>query len=528
MRSVDAVEAALGGIPGAVSLAPGSPVPALGGELLLRPGPGLTGSVPGDQGSVRAGLVQAGPLAVAGLVVNGANVVVTIVLARLLSTRGYGQLAQLTGLFLIISMPGSALVVAVVRRVTAWTVDGQGHRVGGWARRCHGQGMVAVLAFAVLAVAVGPTAARALGQHHPVGVEAMAVAGAVWVLLSFDRGLLQAHRNYRDLAGNIVLEGASRTIGMLVLGAAFGLIGVTIGFLTAEVITAVQVRVRADRTWAVEAARTARAPVGGAGPGPGRIGPAWAARVGGRRRGRRPGDPVTWPVERRTVVPDLVAALAALALLALLQNIDVIVFGRFSPHLSGAYAAVSVSAKAIVFGAIALGGYLLPEAAIRWHEGGHALRQLAVTLLLLAVPALGLLAVALFYPHLVFTLVFSPRYLGAQSAFAPLVLAMIALSVTVVLTMYLLAVGCRWVTAVLAVGAVAATVAVLRAHGVPRTTARADLVVQVALVVAVAALFAVVHRTRWPTARVPRPPGCPVGPPEIEPPGIGTTRSETP
>ena len=76
---------------------------------------------------------------------------------------------------------------------------------------------------------------------------------------------------------------------------------------------------------------------------------------------------------------------------------------------------------------------------------------------------------------------------------------MIALSVTVVLTMYLLAVGCRWVTAVLAVGGVAATVAVVQAHGVPRATARADLVVQVALALAVAVLFAAVHRRRWRT-----------------------------
>jgi O-antigen/teichoic acid export membrane protein len=496
VRALDAVEAAIEGVPGAVSLAPGSPVPALGGGLLLpaRPDPG--GSVPArvDPGSVRAGLVQAGPLALAGLVVNGANVVVTIILARLLSTRGYGQLAQLTGLFLIISMPGSALVVAVVRRVTAWRAEGQGHRVVDWSRRLHGQGVLAVLAFAVITVAVGPAAARALGQHHPVGVEAMAVAGAVWVLLSFDRGLLQAHRNYRDLAGNIVLEGASRTVGMLVLGAAFGVIGVTVGFLCAEVITAVQVRVRADRTWAAEAG----CPEPGPGAGrPGRLGPVWTALTGGLRRGRRVGGSAPWTAERRTVVHDLLAALGAMALLALLQNIDVIVFGRFSPHLSGSYAAVSVSCKAIVFGAIALGGYLLPEAAIRWHEGGHALRQLAVTLLLLAVPALGLVVVALFYPHLVFTLVFSARYLGAQSAFAPLVLAMIALSVTVVLTMYLLAVGCRWVTAVLAVGGVAATVAMVQANGVPRATARADLVVQLALVVAVAGLFVLVHRKRW-------------------------------
>ena len=291
LRPLDAVEAAVEGVPGAVSLAPGSPMPAFGGELWSRRTPDRTGRrrAPGRRpDTVRAGIVQAGPLAVAGLVVNGANVIVTIILARLLSTRGYGQLAQLTGLFLIISMPGSALVVAVVRRVTAWRADDRGHLVQDWARRLHRQGLAAVAVFAVVAVAAGPAAARALGQHHPVGVEAMAVAGAVWVLLSFDRGLLQAHRSYRDLAGNIVLEGASRTVGMLALGAAFGLIGVTVGFLLAEIVTAVQVRVRSDRTWAAEAGAPATTGADGAGRQPG-TGPALAALLGRWRGALRRG-----------------------------------------------------------------------------------------------------------------------------------------------------------------------------------------------------------------------------------------------
>jgi len=77
------------------------------------------------------------------------------------------------------------------------------------------------------------------------------------------------------------------------------------------------------------------------------------------------------------------------------------VVGSDAPGVSGSYAAVSVASKALVFGALVLGGgYLLPEAAIRWREGGHALRQSAVTMLLLAVPAAALLALALAAPHL--------------------------------------------------------------------------------------------------------------------------------
>ena len=92
---------------------------------------------------------------------------------------------------------------------------------------------------------------------------------------------------------------------------------------------------------------------------------------------------------RRTVVVDLAVASVCLSMVAVLQNIDVLVVGRDNPTHSGAYAAVSVTSKAIVFGAVVLGGYLLPEAAIRWRQGGHALRQLAVVLVLLAVPSVG-------------------------------------------------------------------------------------------------------------------------------------------
>ena len=138
--------------------------------------------------------------------------------------------------------------------------------------------------------------------------------------------------------------------------------------------------------------------------------------------------------------------------MAVLQNVDVLVMGRDNPSHSGAYAAVSVTSKAIVFGAVVLGGYLLPEAAIRWRQGGHALRQLAVVLLLLGIPSVLLLGVALLAPEQLLQLVFHHAYTSTSDALAPLVVAMILLSVSVVLTMYLLAVGRRWVAGVLVGG----------------------------------------------------------------------------
>ena len=199
---------------------------------------------------------------------------------------------------------------------------------------------------------------------------------------------------------------------------------------------------------------------------------------------------------RRTVALDLAVASISLSMVAVLQNVDVLVVGRDNPAQSGAYAAVSVTSKAIVFGAVVLGGYLLPEAAIRWRQGGHALRQLAVVLVLLGVPSALLLAVAVVAPQALLQVVFHHAYTAAADALAPLVLAMIMLSVSVVLTMYLLAVGRRWVAAVLVGGAAALTTAVLVVHGAPRATALVDLATQAAVLIVILIGFAAVHRVR--------------------------------
>ena len=412
---------------------------------------------------IREGLRDAGPVALAGFASNAANVVVTVLVARLLATRGYGALAQLTSLFLIVSMPGTAVVVGVVRRVTALAEQGRAGPVRHWARRVHRLAVMAVGGFAVVAFAVKGLLAHDLSIPSSIGVFCILVAGAVWVLLSLDRGLLQADRKYRALSANLVVEGGARTAAVLCLvGAGFGVSGAALGMLIAEVLTAVHARLAADRAWAETSTV-----------------------------------PQSHPrVSHHRLFLDVGAALVAMALLAYLQNVDVIILGREAPHHSGPYAAISVASKALVFGAIALGGYLLPEAAIEWHRGGHALRQLGVTLLVLAIPGTALILAAIAFPNWLLSLVFSSRYLGAHSAFWLLALAMAFLSGTVIMTMYLLAAGQRWIGALLLLGAVVATLAVSSSHGAPHSTAAVDLAVQAGLAVATCAAFTMAHTRR--------------------------------
>jgi O-antigen/teichoic acid export membrane protein len=467
-----AAEIVVESVPAAMSLAPNAVGPNLGADLILD-----AGAKPGVE-SMRAGLLQAGPLAIAGVLANGASVVLTIALARLLDPHSYGVLNQLTGLYLILSMPGSAVVVAVVRRVTMWHEDGSGHLVRRWAGRVHRQGSIVVLMWAIIVYLGRHDVAVLLNQQSGVGIAAILAAAAFFVLLSLDRGLLQAHRSYKPLAGNLLVEAGVRVVAVVALVAAgYGPSGAAVGILIGEIVAAAHARYAAVRAWSGGQPRLLA--VNG-----------WVAAV-------RP-DPVLagGSTERRTVALDLVVASISLSMVAVLQNIDVLVVGRDNPSHSGAYAAVSVTSKAIVFGAVVLGGYLLPEAAIRWRQGGHALRQLAVVLVLLAIPSLALLAVALAAPEFLLQLVFHHQYTAASNALAPLVVAMILLSVSVILTMYLLAVGKRWVVGVLVAGALALTLAALAVHGAPRATALVDLAVQAAVLVVIVAGFVLVHRVR--------------------------------
>src|SRR5512143_425863 len=72
-------------------------------------------------GRTREAVRGATPLALAGLV--------ALVVARALPTRAYGALAQLLAVFFVVSMPGNALLVGVVRRVTAWRRADRADRV---------------------------------------------------------------------------------------------------------------------------------------------------------------------------------------------------------------------------------------------------------------------------------------------------------------------------------------------------------------------------------------------------------------
>jgi O-antigen/teichoic acid export membrane protein len=443
--------------------------------VALTPAMGMVPD-PYDDGSMAREMVAAGPLAVGGVAANVLNIVATVLVARLLTSRQYGSVAQLLGLFFVLSMLGSALLVGVVRRIAQRAAAGQEAEAHRWTHRLYRTCALGVGAWCLVAVAVDLPLSRALRVPADGAVALTLMAGGVWVLLCIDRAILQVHRRYRSLGENLMVEIGVRTV--LVLGfaaAGFGVPGYAVGLLIGELAAAGHARLRSERAWS------------------------YPADTDLERR--------TSP-SARTLSYDLTAALAGFALIGVLQNADIILVGRLEPSSSGPYAAISVASKALVFGAILLGSYMLPETAIRWHRGEHALRQLAVTLVFLGIPTLVLLAAALVAPKQFLTVFFGARLATSASAFAPLVGAMACLGVTVLLTNYLFGAARRWIVGLLAAGVVVLIVLIHRAGGSIQGTARAELEVQSGLLVAVIVAFAATHLRFRPGRRPVPAPTC--------------------
>lgn len=413
---------------------------------------------PTTRSSVRDALI----VAIAGLVGNGLNLVVTIVLARVLPVRdhssAYGAFAQMVGLFLVVSLPGSAIAIAVVRRSSWWLARSGNAELEAWRRRVSRQMARALCAFAVVAAIAAPFIARGLGGRSWVAVFLTSLGAGCWVVIAVERAFLQSCRRYHPLAANFLIEGLARTAAVLTGAAVAGVTGAVAGILVAELVT-----------WANAGFAASRA-------------------VPDRARSA-PGSP-----PRGELGGDLAASICAFAMLALLQYVDVFLVGRLYATGSGRYAAIAVVAKTLLFVAIVLSYYLLPEASLGHRAGSQARRQLAVVLGLYAVPCALLLGVATIAPRALLSLIYPERLLGASGSLGILVAAMGVLGLSFLLATYLLARGHRLVAAWLVIGAAIAFWLVDSAHGAwHATTVRdleAQLIVAAGLVVMTAAALA--------------------------------------
>ncbi|HEX4690533.1 MAG TPA: hypothetical protein VH276_07560 [Solirubrobacteraceae bacterium] len=377
--------------------------------------------------------IRAASMAVATMVANLVAVAFTIVFTRLLGTDGYGSLAALLNLSVILYVPGSALQVAAARQGALGRL-GDAHRQAAVLRRWTRTLLLALVAVAAISILLRAPLAALLNVDEEWAAAFVPVTGGIWLLVSLQRGVLQGARAYGAVGSSIVLEAVGRlAAGAVLAGAGLAVTGAYLGTPAALALTACVLAVAAGRRLGAPAAEP---PTG--------------------EPDTRLGD-----LARRAAVP-----IAGLTLLAALQNVDVILARHvLSHHDAGVYAAATVAAKALVWIAIGLGVWLLPEAVSRVARREDPRPVLGRALALIAAVAIPALALYAAIPALVLRTAFGSDYVDGQGILLALGVAYALLAVSYLCVQYRLGLHEKRFLWVLAVAAVAEPVALTAATG---------------------------------------------------------------
>jgi O-antigen/teichoic acid export membrane protein len=231
--------------------------------------------------------------------------------------------------------------------------------------------------------------------------------GAFWLTLCVQRGVLQGLHRYRLVATSLIGESVTRLVFSLILvGAGMDVTGAFLG--TTASILAMTAFLGFVLHHELE-----RAPAGHTPPAHERL---------------------------RALVKRAWAPLLALACFGVLQNVDVIVVKhRIGGDPAGSWAAAVVSAKVVIWIALGLGMYLLPETARRNELGQSARPVLIRTYAIIAAAAVPMTLIFLGAGHVLLEKVFGAKLAAADNALPVLGLAMTSLAFTYLATQYLLA-----------------------------------------------------------------------------------------
>lgn len=348
---------------------------------------------------------RAAGLAAAVIVGNVFALAFTVVFARLLGASGYGSLAALVSTFIILMVPGQALQTTVAREISA-ELAANDPAAGAGVRRWLGRLLVASVAITIASVLGRELLAGAIGVHDlPWAAAATLPTGCLWLVLSVERGALQGFQEYKTVGISIGAEQVARlAFGLALVAVVSGdEAEVTGAFLGTPLALA------ATATWLLLPLRR--------------------HLPHARHAHEHP---------LRELVARAAIPVAALGLIAWLQDGQVIIVKHLaSDDAAGDYAAAAVAAKAIMWVAIGLSLYLVPEAARRTHLGDSAVGVLARTLALIAMLAAPMLLVYAVAAEPVLRIAF--KLTGASEALPWLGIAMSLLACTYLAVQYQLA-----------------------------------------------------------------------------------------
>jgi O-antigen/teichoic acid export membrane protein len=349
---------------------------------------------------------RAAGLGAAMIVANVLALIFTVVFARVLGASGYGDLAVLLSSFIIMMVPGSALQIAAAREVSHDLAE-DNPNAGAGVRRWLERLVLATAVVAVLAIPLRSLIAALINIEQDWAAAAIPVTAMLWAILSVLRGVLQGFQQYRTVAFSIVGEASTRIAFALILVAVgLDVTGAFLGSAFSLIAMAVVLLVPLRRL------------LHG-------VNPQAAADL-----------------RLRELLAGAWVPVMGLTLLLALQELHVIIVKHeASDDAAGSYAVAAVAGKAIMWIAIGLGLYLLPEASRRAKTGEDARPILLRTLGLIAamaVPAILIYSVA---GEPLLRIVFGEDLTEASDALPFLGLAMSLLACSYLSVQYLLAMG---------------------------------------------------------------------------------------
>ena len=369
-------------------------------------------------GLARTDTGRAAGLGVSVIAANVIALVFTVVFARVLGASDYGSLAALMSAFIILMVPGSALQIAVAREVSASLAAADG-LAGAGVRRWVGRLLIGTVAVAVVAIPLRGVLAAVLNVDQEWAAAAVPVTAMLWMVLSVERGALQGFQRYKLVAWSIIGEAGSRlACALLLVGVGLDVTGAFLGTALSFVA----------------------------------IGLVLAAPLA-------PHLPNVEGSTLRSLLAGAWAPVVALTLLFALQELHVIVVKHeFDGDTAGAYAVAAVAAKAIVWVAVGLGFYLLPETARRSRGGEDARPILLRTLALVAAAGAPMVLIYTVGGEPLLRAVFGDDLTEASGALPWLAVAMALLACAYLSVQYLLALHHRRFIGVLGIAAVAEVV----------------------------------------------------------------------
>ncbi|HET9074225.1 MAG TPA: hypothetical protein VFN48_06570 [Solirubrobacteraceae bacterium] len=420
------------------------------------------------EGLRRSGTSQAAWLAGAMIANNVIALVTSVVFARLLSD--YGALAALISYLIILTVAGQAMQVTTAREGVLGHL-GRGPGLLRTLRAWGGSLALFTAAATVISVLARQPIASLLGvAHDPGGTWAAAAgipAGCLFLGLSILRGALQSVGDLRSVGLSLIGEQGVRLLtGGPLAALGLGVAGAYLGSLLAYV---------AMIAYCVRCLRLAVVHGDSVLPAPDSARPIRAAVAA------RPEAPLPRAAPRLSRhVRDATVPIVALAIIQLLQNVDLIIAKhRMADGLDSSYAVAAVAAKVLIWVAMGASFALVPETSRRAAEGEDTRGVLLRTLIVLGACAIPCLAIFALAAHPLLAAVFGSRRAVAASSLLPLGAAFTVLAATYLAVQYMLALRRTGFLAAIGLIAVVEPVLLLTASRRPASFALVVLAIQV-------------------------------------------------